>query len=262
MAISKVVWGTVPLIDLTQDTVDAAHLSYGYTAHDKAGNVIVGANVVFAAIFVAYPAGSTCTCSKGNITLTAQGTGGSYIFLVPEAGDWTVACTNGSSSTSQNATITEQYEIATVALGYNIIAYNRGNENVPVTGGIITASRGGGATTKETADIKLYSYAEYGWVSWANALTDNLFSLDNYSVVKVIAKASGSNNHKAYIVIQNAAGTYVARVEITKSSSENEYSLDISEVTGEYRVGALIEGGHSSGGSSNATAYIYEIMVE
>lgn len=42
MAISKVVYGTKVLVDLTSDTVDAAHLAAGYTAHDAAGNLIVG----------------------------------------------------------------------------------------------------------------------------------------------------------------------------------------------------------------------------
>lgn len=42
MAISKVVYGTKVLVDLTSDTVDAAHLADGYTAHDAAGNLIVG----------------------------------------------------------------------------------------------------------------------------------------------------------------------------------------------------------------------------
>lgn len=42
MAISKVVYGAKVLVDLTSDTVDAAHLSKGYTAHDAAGNPIVG----------------------------------------------------------------------------------------------------------------------------------------------------------------------------------------------------------------------------
>lgn len=42
MAISKVVYGTTTLVDLTSDTVDAAHLSKGYTAHDAAGNQVVG----------------------------------------------------------------------------------------------------------------------------------------------------------------------------------------------------------------------------
>lgn len=42
MAISKVVYGTTVLVDLTSDTVDAAHLANGYTAHDAGGNLIVG----------------------------------------------------------------------------------------------------------------------------------------------------------------------------------------------------------------------------
>lgn len=42
MAISKVVYGGEPLIDLTNDTVTANKLLSGYTAHDKAGNRITG----------------------------------------------------------------------------------------------------------------------------------------------------------------------------------------------------------------------------
>ena len=43
MAISKVVYGTTVLVDLTSDTVDAAHLAKGCTAHDAGGNLITGA---------------------------------------------------------------------------------------------------------------------------------------------------------------------------------------------------------------------------
>lgn len=43
MAISKVVYGATVLVDLTSDTVDAAHLAKGCTAHDAGGNLIVGA---------------------------------------------------------------------------------------------------------------------------------------------------------------------------------------------------------------------------
>lgn len=42
MAISKVVYGTTVLVDLTSDTVDSAHLAKGYTAHDAGGNLIIG----------------------------------------------------------------------------------------------------------------------------------------------------------------------------------------------------------------------------
>ena len=40
--INKVIFGGNTLIDLTGDTVDAAHMLSGYTAHDKSGAVIEG----------------------------------------------------------------------------------------------------------------------------------------------------------------------------------------------------------------------------
>ena len=42
MAISKVVYAGETLVDLTSDTVTADVLKEGYTAHDKAGNPVVG----------------------------------------------------------------------------------------------------------------------------------------------------------------------------------------------------------------------------
>lgn len=43
MANNKVVLGNETLIDLTGDTVDAAHLASGYTAHNSAGEAVIGA---------------------------------------------------------------------------------------------------------------------------------------------------------------------------------------------------------------------------
>lgn len=42
MAVNKVVYGTTVLVDLTEDTVTAATLMQGYTAHDKSGALITG----------------------------------------------------------------------------------------------------------------------------------------------------------------------------------------------------------------------------
>ena len=44
MAINKVIFGGDTLIDLTADTVTAADLASGVTAHDKSGAVITGTN--------------------------------------------------------------------------------------------------------------------------------------------------------------------------------------------------------------------------
>lgn len=40
--VNKVVYNGTTLIDLTSDTVDASHVLYGYTAHDKSGAPITG----------------------------------------------------------------------------------------------------------------------------------------------------------------------------------------------------------------------------
>lgn len=42
MAINKIIFGGDTLLDLTSDTVDAAHLLSGYKAHDRAGDQITG----------------------------------------------------------------------------------------------------------------------------------------------------------------------------------------------------------------------------
>lgn len=44
MAINKVIYGGTTLIDLTADTITAADLASGVTAHDKSGAVITGIN--------------------------------------------------------------------------------------------------------------------------------------------------------------------------------------------------------------------------
>lgn len=46
MAINKVVYGTRTLLDLTEDTVTAADLVSGKTAHNKAGEPVTGELVI------------------------------------------------------------------------------------------------------------------------------------------------------------------------------------------------------------------------
>ena len=42
MPINKVQYGNTVLIDLTSDTVTAAMLMQGYTAHDRTGAIVIG----------------------------------------------------------------------------------------------------------------------------------------------------------------------------------------------------------------------------
>ena len=42
MAVSKVIFGNQTIMDISQDTVDASHLLYGYTAHGSDGAAVTG----------------------------------------------------------------------------------------------------------------------------------------------------------------------------------------------------------------------------
>lgn len=48
-----------------------------------------------ATINITYPSGSTCTCSDGTTTLSAPDTSGTWACIVPNAGTWTAAATDG-----------------------------------------------------------------------------------------------------------------------------------------------------------------------
>ena len=81
------------------------------------------ASSAWAYIGVTYPSGSTCTATNGTITLNAQGTSGSYVFLIPQPistpETWTVSCTNGSKSKSETVSISTQYQVVLVTLRYS-----------------------------------------------------------------------------------------------------------------------------------------------
>ena len=72
----------------------------------------------YAVIGVTYPSGSTCTCTNGSKTLTAKGTGGKAIFVIPSAGTWMVKAVKGSKSTSKAVSITAEGQVESVTLVY------------------------------------------------------------------------------------------------------------------------------------------------
>ena len=81
----------------------------------------------YAVIDVTYPAGSTCTCTNGSKTLTAKGTGGKALFVIPSAGTWTVKAVSGSKSTSKTVSITAEGQVATVTLTYELYIFKSGS---------------------------------------------------------------------------------------------------------------------------------------
>jgi hypothetical protein len=68
MAVSKVVYGTEALIDLTADTVAADKLVSGYTAHDKSGEAVTG-TLTFVTVYTGSGEPSASTGANGDIYL-------------------------------------------------------------------------------------------------------------------------------------------------------------------------------------------------
>lgn len=221
-----------------------------------------GGGKAFAVIHVDYPAGSICTCTNGTKTLKAKDTSGVWNFLVPESGNWTVASHTTGKDKSQTVAISSQGQAVNVVLTYELVVYNRGDENISATGGLTTSNSGGAVVTKEATDIKIYLYSELNWGTSASVLTVNNIPLSSYTQIKVRAKVAIDNGHSFYITVRNG-NQEVASKQLTASSSETEYTLSISEVSSDCAVGIRGGGTKSSGGGSiSSTAYIYSITLE
>ena len=105
MAVNKVEINGVVKLDLTQDTVTAAKLAQGETAHDASGEIIIGTMTApQLQIAVTTSAGATVTATKGS--KTASGTAdasGNCTLIVDEVGTWTV--TAATASTTKTADV-------------------------------------------------------------------------------------------------------------------------------------------------------------
>lgn len=143
-----------------------------------------------ATINVTYPAGSTCTCTKGNTTFTAVGTSGSYTFTVPSTGTWTVSCTDGTDSDSKTVAITTDGQSASVELLYAYILYDAANDIK--TGGWQNGGYGSNSETWGDDELVLIgrpSVPDTAWESYAATYTTSL-NLSEYDTLEVTVTAT------------------------------------------------------------------------
>lgn len=102
MAVNKVEINGEVKLDLTQDTVTAAKLAQGETAHDASGELITGTMTApQLQIAVTTSAGATVTATKGSKTISGTAdASGSCTLIVGETGTWAVTAASGSMSKS------------------------------------------------------------------------------------------------------------------------------------------------------------------
>jgi hypothetical protein len=80
MAVNKVVINNETQLDLTADTVDAAHLAKGFTAHDMKGESIVG-TMESSVVTKPYMEYTLTADGKGYKTINIHGDGVTPVFM-------------------------------------------------------------------------------------------------------------------------------------------------------------------------------------
>lgn len=107
MGVNKVEINGVVKLDLTADTVTAAKLAQGETAHDASGELITGTMTApQLQIVVTSNAGAIVTATKGSKTISGTAdASGNCTLIVDETGTWAVAAASGSMSKSVDVVV-------------------------------------------------------------------------------------------------------------------------------------------------------------
>lgn len=228
-----------------------------------------------ATINITYPAGSTCTCSDGTTTLSAPDTSGTWACIVPNAGTWTAAATDGVENTSETVSITTDGQIVAIELSYLLWLYKSGNTYNAVTGGWSVSkhpSTGGsfdGVLTLNDDSMLLSTEVFGGSTAYANAFTNNSIDLTGVNTLKfkitgigdtAYSDKDGNTHHFRFsLAVANErptkpGTTFAADMKILATG---EYSVDVSALTAGY-VGIWI----TTGGYIKTTLTISEIWGE
>lgn len=214
-----------------------------------------------ATISVTYPAGSVCTCTDGVTTLTAPDTSGSWECIVPNAGNWSIHCSDGVESDTESVNITTDGQNVSVALAYwNGEMYVSGNEYESITGGWNISSPGqkNDSFIRIGSDIQVQQYT-------ATATHNTPVDLTEYSTLTInfIIAASDTSTGTIKIEIVNETGAIVSTKTIISNANTtlNNFmsDIDITTLIGKYFI--KIIAGHRGAGSARAVYADFDKVV-
>ena len=199
-----------------------------------------------ATINITYPAGSTCTCSDGSTTFTAPDTSGTWACIVPNTGTWTVSCTDGTESESENVSITTDGQTASVKLSYETVLFDgsRGGDNTSLTGGWSNSGwtvDGGFYVRTPTIGEAAISFVTDAEASVPIAATKNKVNLSGIkTIIATITEMSTPPvgvSFEAYVAVTSdktidyAGDTALAKAEITKAG---EVTVNVGSINEGY----------------------------
>lgn len=237
-------------------------------------NAVSGGAEPFGYIFAKYPAGSTCGLTDFNGTeLFAENTSGYYVFPMPHAATWIVACFDGAdydSSANQayeTVTISAQSPYAMVELSYDLSIFEEGTGDISsLTGGWYAecnsyAGKQGSITFSESY-IDFYSIGNQNQI-----LTKNMVDFNGYSSLELEFKWDGYDYHnESYLnfAVHNASAvngdTYTQKNMLASlikykdiTGNRQTVSLDISAISSGKIGLAMRQAGH---------LYVYNISAK
>lgn len=182
-----------------------------------------------ATINIAYPAGSTCTCSDGTTTLSAPDTSGTWACIVPNAGTWTVTSTSGTETDSKAVTITTDGQSTSVELSYALFLFKPNAPSDIIAGEWEMPANS--AVTAE-AELTVKSVNNFNNNRIISARTKGQIDLTEYSTLQATCKASGGSNTKLEVYSGSSA---VASAAI--GADLTTVTVDISALSGLHSIG-------------------------
>lgn len=216
-----------------------------------------------ATINITYPAGSTCTVSDGSTTLTAPDTSGTWACIVPDAGTWTVSCTDGTQTASTIATVSTEGEAVRVKLAYDLRLFDNGDECVSVTGGWTNAGYTYSSmlpTPPEISDGRIQLYGKPGGNTGIG--TAQSIDLTGYSklVIDRDVLSTNSTNSAGQIWLlpgQNVVSSQAkATLQFGSATGRAEQEIDVTNINTPVYVFASV------GGSAQYKVDVYNIRLE
>lgn len=206
-------------------------------------------SVFSATINITYPAGSTCTCSDGTTTLSAPDTSGTWACIVPNAGTWTAAATDGVENTSESVSITTDGQTVAVELSYYTYLFKPNTDTTNVTGGWQLNSKGSLDSAGEQL-VATFTNAYNHGIAF-NVATINKIDFTEFTTLVATCKAADNNNaapRSATFAVAstqsgfNNAGTASTKIASTTfSNSTTTVTIDVSGISGSYYVTFVVE---------------------
>lgn len=194
-----------------------------------------------ASIAVTYPAGSTCTATDGSTTLNAPDTTGTWVCVVPNAGTWTVSCTDGTQTASNTVTLTTLGQSASVKLEYSLVVYSSTTgQHLPF---VVTRGPTGSASTSLTFPDGSLSF----YTNNAAVFTEESYDLAHYSTLTFEYEDNSAVAAQTFVCgvalanTNSSSAAYIAKVvkSPTSATSRTVVTLDISALdkTKKYYIG-------------------------